>query len=163
VLVGGGGIDLPIEWIHPDGRLVTIASSADVGLREGAVFVRSADAAQALLLGGVDGSAAAWTTTWLVSGCPTACTATSGPAWAEARGGAVALPERSLVVGGEGPSERVERVVFGAGTATIEDAGSLAVARRGHAVVPHSRHSFFVLAGEGGSGFRRDVEVCFID
>jgi len=150
---------------EPTGEVVLEAP--DHGVRDGGYLVVDAVSDRAMLLGGSDGSGAVRADTLRLDGCSSgSCEASGGPAWPEARAGVavVADPEGGAwLVGGAGPSSRVERVRWSDGTPGIALATTLAAGRDGAGAFLLRSGVLWVVAGQGAGGPRRDVELCFPD
>ena len=138
---------------------VLIAAFSD-GIREGATLFWSKDGARGLLIGGVDENGDPRTDTVQFSGCPAACVTSAGPTWSTARR-APMTHEDGFLVGGEGASAIVERVVFGADGPVITARGMLENPRYDGGLLTHPSGALVVFGGEGATGIRRDVEMCF--
>jgi len=133
------------------------------GVRRGGLLFANSAGTDLFILGGVDENGALRTDTVAISGCPTACVANPGPAWANARTG-FATDGSAFVVGGTVSgvlSPLVERVRFGAAGFSIEAVAQLAVPRRDAGLVRLPTGSVYVLGGTDASGPRNDVEICF--
>lgn len=162
-VAGGAETGAPaLERLDPALALAEVlAEDAGDGVRVGGhLFVDEAGAA-ALLFGGVDEAGEAREDTLLFTGCPASCLAGPGPNWESAREGAALVPAERLIVGGAGPSDLVERVVFEAGEARFEFAGALAAARERPAAMALEAGIVAVVGGAGTSAPRGDVEICF--
>lgn len=160
LVVSRGAGDAVLERIAPGeaSSTVLLPAIAD-GTRDGGILLASTDGSTLLLLGGTDGIGAPRTDTVLFTGCPSACVAGPGPAWATARTG-VSVDPSGLLVGGDGPSSLVEQVVFGASGASLASRGTLAAPRANPGLVVLPSGVAYVLAGEGASGPRADWESC---
>jgi hypothetical protein len=139
--------------------IVLIASIAD-GVRNGATLFFRADGAEGLLVGGTDENGTPRTDTVRFTGCPDACAASAGPTWTTARATPMTDPA-GFLVGGAGPSTLVERVVFGDAGPVFVSVGQLENARFDGGLLTHPSGALIVFGGEGTSGIRRDVEMCF--
>ncbi|NOY91231.1 MAG: hypothetical protein GXP55_08475 [Deltaproteobacteria bacterium] len=157
---GASGAGALVEVISPGVAPRVLVPDQGDGVRLGAALFVDPLSPRALLLGGVDASGGARTDTWLIS-CAADCSATPGPVWDQARDGVVYVPEARLLVGGDGPSALLERVVFDTGGARIEAAGRLVHARTHAAALSLASGLLWVVGGEDDAGLRRDVELCF--
>lgn len=140
--------------------ITTLVPSFDDGVRLGGALFFDAAGNEGLLVGGEDGVGAPRTDTVRFSGCPNACVLSPGPTWTSARLSPMTHPD-GFLVGGEGPSALVDRVVFGSGGPTIVALGPLENARYDGGLLVHPSGALIVFGGEGTSGIRRDVEMCF--
>jgi hypothetical protein len=160
-VAGGASGSAPlVEVLAPGMAPRVLVEDRGDGVRLGAALFVDPASPRALLIGGVDAAGTPRTDTWLIS-CDGSCSATPGPLWEAARDGVAYLPELRLLVGGDGPSALVERVVFGADGAGIESAGRLAQARTHAAALGLVSGLIWVVGGEDDAGLRRDVELCF--
>ncbi|MGE3634976.1 MAG: hypothetical protein AB7P00_34060, partial [Sandaracinaceae bacterium] len=172
-LVVGGAPDraLGAELIVPgsDGAPVAVEGTLPAG--SGGWLIPSPDSRTLLWIGRVErdgaGGLVAPTDTVLLSGCPTACTASAGPTWDRARTGAASvrtLAGDQWLVGGDGPlGVANDRVRWSGSTPRIEPAPDLVHARSGASVVEHGSGIIAVLGGESEDGLRADVELCLPD
>lgn len=141
-----------------------VAPAFDDGVRVGAALFVDPASGTALLVGGLGADGSIRADTVVLSGCPSACVATAGPAWPSPRPDTVAvhLPSGGgLIVGGTGPVAVVDRVILDAEGARFEAAGSLATPRQAPAALALEQGVTFVVGGLGPEGPRADVEVCF--
>jgi len=157
---GAAGTAALVEAIAPASAAAELIPDQSDGVRLGAALFVDPASPRALLIGGVDAAGIARTDTWLIS-CVDACSATPGPRWDQARDGVIYLPAAHLLIGGDGPSDVVERVVFDADGAHIEAAGRLVHARAHAAALMLASGLFWVVGGEDEAGPRRDAEICF--
>jgi hypothetical protein len=165
VIAGGQSEGAPLfEYARLRDRGVPIAGT-EGPTRRAPILVRDPSARTALLLGGADASGLPDTRTWLVTGCPAACSVVEGPAWERARlSPAIAETGRStFLLGGTavdplsrtlGPSAAVDEVVIVGGAISLETFGDLDRPRE-RAAAAHLESGVVVVVGgrvEGGGG-----------
>ncbi len=130
----------------------------------GGALVRSPDGAAALYVGMRDGSDAPLAETWVVTGCPSRCVASEGPAWPRPRAGSafVETDAGGWLVGGHderGPLDDLERVEWSGATPRFA-AMTLAAQRDEPAAAMLAGGLVLVAGGRGEGGPRDDLELC---
>lgn len=161
VLVVGGGAPgaAPAEWLELGASTGTPVD----GIPEGAGGFLVASPTRERFLW-VDYSADGSTT--LITGCPTACAATDGPAWPRPREGAAGVRTAAGVfwlVGGTEtgtPSALTDRILWSGEVPEFQTGPDLTTARTGAAAVEHASGTITVFGGEGPEGLLGDVELC---
>lgn len=134
------------------------------GVRLGGLLVANEAGTEFLVLGGVDGGGVVRTDTLAIAGCPNACSVSPGPTWTNAREGVSVDPHGVLVGGTVGgvPSDLVERVRRAATGWIVDPVATLTRPRRGAGVLRATSGPVYVFGGQDATGYRNDVEVCFL-
>lgn len=168
LLVAGGQADgLPMfEWVSLTGTRSSVFGDT-VGRADG-VLALSRDGRTALYYLGRTSDGALPVTSYVISGCPSACVAVPGPVTALGRT-SPAVTQRevaTVVVGGadlDGAATNVvEEVRFPApGTVTLSVLGTLAQARRDTAAITLGGGTILVAGGRGTEDVLDTMELCF--
>ncbi|MBN8614294.1 MAG: hypothetical protein J0L92_27085 [Deltaproteobacteria bacterium] len=174
VLVAGGNATGDATFLFVPTALATRENVIAFGLEgeearvlRGGALVRSPEGTAALLVGAIDESGEVTDETFLVTGCPSACTVAEGPTWAHPRTGFAFTQTGggAWIVGGRDASGIVaeaERITWTGTTPTLTPL-RLAAAREDAAITPIAGGLVLVGGGRDASGVRDDLELCAPD
>jgi len=154
ILVVGGGVEGGV-WLEANEPAVPIDG---LPAGDGGWLAVSPSGDSFLWIGGTGAD------TWLITGCPGACTATeSDLEWSRARSGASGVQTRAgafWIVGGD-DSAAIDRVIWDSDTQPrLVEGPSLVTPRAGAAVAEHASGVVIVIGGEGSEGMHDDAELC---
>lgn len=158
VLVVGGNPEGNAELLREGSATGEPVASVTDGSREGGFLVGDGQS-RALWMGGTDADGIVRRDTVRFDGCPTSCSAGTGPTWTTARVEVLQLAGTTLVIGGRG-SQLVEAVRFDGDQARVEPLLDLSVPRAGAGGIALESGAFVVAGGQDGATVRDDMEFC---
>lgn len=165
MLVAGGQADgAPLfEWT-PLGAPGTPSAFGDTAARSDGVLVVDGNTAFYYL--GRDDEGALVESSWIITGCPTTCTATAGPLAPSPRfdPATAARAEATVVLGGEGssgPSRAVEEIVITGADVSIVPMGDLTEPRADTTALAVGGGMVLVAGGRGADRELDSMELCF--
>lgn len=168
LIVGGNGEGNPLAAVIPTvvAERNNVTSFGPTNARHGGWLAPSPDRRSALYIGSYDGTDTLTPETFLITGCPAACTVAPGPMWNEARENATFVdgPDGTTwILGGlDGTASvaTVERIVWDGATPRFVASGALNTPRESAAAVHLAGGMILISGGRNGSTMLGDFELC---
>ncbi len=169
VLVVGGNADgnalggvIPVDSAERN----NVVSFGPTDARRGGWLAPSPDRRSALYVGSRDGTDTLTPETFLITGCPAACTVTPGPMWNEARENATFVDDpdgTTWILGGlEGAASvsTVERIEWDGAVPRFTTSGALNTPRESAAALHLAGGMILISGGRNGTTMLSDFELC---
>ena len=169
ILVAGGNADgnslgglIPVDAADRN----NVVSFGPTDARRGGWLAPSPDRRSALYVGSRDGTDTLTPETFLITGCPAACTVTPGPMWNAARENAAFVDGpggTTWILGGlEGAASvsTVERIEWDGATPRFTTSGALNTPRESAAAVHLAGGMILISGGRNGATMLSDFELC---
>lgn len=168
LVVGGNDDGNALGAIVPTsaGLRNNVVSFGPTDARRGGWLAASPDRRSALYIGSRDGTDTLTPETFLITGCPTACTVTPGPMWNEARENATFVDDpdgTTWILGGlEGAASvsTVERIEWDGAVPRFTTSGALRTPRESAAAVHLAGGMILISGGRNGATMLSDFELC---